>query len=69
MAAGRAVLLATLWFHHPTHADKWLDPAIDATYNDVWTLLMDGLCVTKGLGGMAKAKKKAKSKKVKVAAP
>jgi hypothetical protein len=43
VAAGRAVLVATSKFHHPAHAAEWADPAIDATYNDVWQLLMDGL--------------------------
>jgi hypothetical protein len=43
VAAGRAVLLATSRFHHPVHAAEWIDPAIDAAYNDVWKLLMDGL--------------------------
>jgi AcrR family transcriptional regulator len=43
-AAGRAVLLATTKFHHPAHAAEWADPAIDAAYNDVWQLVMDGLC-------------------------
>jgi AcrR family transcriptional regulator len=47
VAAGRAVLLATSRFHHPAHAAEWVDPAIDAAYNDVWQLLMDGLCVEK----------------------
>lgn len=45
VAAGRAVLFATSRFHHPAHAAEWVDPAIDAAYNDVWKLLMDGLCV------------------------
>jgi AcrR family transcriptional regulator len=48
MAAGRAVLSATSRFHHPAHAAEWADPAIDAAYNDVWKLLIDGLCVVKG---------------------
>jgi Tetracyclin repressor-like, C-terminal domain len=47
VAAGRAVLLATSRFHHPAHAAEWFDPAINAAYNDVWQLLMDGLCVPK----------------------
>ena len=42
-AMGRAVLVATSKFHHPTHAAEWGDPAIDAAYEDVWRLLMDGL--------------------------
>jgi AcrR family transcriptional regulator len=44
VATGRAVLVATSKFHHPAHAAEWADPAIDAAYNDVWQLLMDGLC-------------------------
>jgi AcrR family transcriptional regulator len=42
-AMGRAVLVATSKFHHPVHAAEWGDPAIDAAYEDVWQLLMDGL--------------------------
>lgn len=45
VAAGRAVLFATSRFHHPVHAAEWADPTIDAAYNDVWQLLMDGFCV------------------------
>jgi hypothetical protein len=47
VAAGRAVVLATSRFHHPAHAAEWVDPGIDAAYNDVWQLLMGGLCVAK----------------------
>jgi AcrR family transcriptional regulator len=43
VASGRAVLVATSKFHHPAHAAEWSDSAIDAVYNDVWQLLMDGL--------------------------
>jgi AcrR family transcriptional regulator len=43
-AAGRAVMVATSRFYHPAHATEWNDPDIDAAYNDVWQLLMDGLC-------------------------
>jgi AcrR family transcriptional regulator len=43
VATGRAVLVATCKFHHPAHAAEWSDSAIDAMYNDVWQLLMDGL--------------------------
>ncbi|MDB5040025.1 MAG: transcriptional regulator, partial [Candidatus Eremiobacteraeota bacterium] len=50
VAAGRAVLIATSRFHHPAHAAEWGDPAIDAEYDDVWQLLMDGLCVAKSPG-------------------
>ena len=45
VAAGRALLIATSRFHHPAHAAEWVDPAIDAAYDDVWRMLMDGLCV------------------------
>ena len=44
VAAGRAMLLATSRFHHPAHAAEWVDPAIEAAYNEVWQLLTDGLC-------------------------
>ncbi len=47
VATGRAVLSATSRFHHPAHAAEWADPAIDAAFDDVWRLLMDGLCVAK----------------------
>lgn len=47
MAAGRAVLFATSRFHHPVHAAEWADPYIDAAYNDVWKMLMDGLSIAK----------------------
>ena len=48
VAAGRAVLFATSRFHHPAHVSEWADPTLDATYHDVWRLMMDGLCVAKG---------------------
>ena len=47
VASGRAVLMATAWFHHPSHAADWGDPALDAAYNDVWQLLMNGLFIEK----------------------
>jgi AcrR family transcriptional regulator len=50
VAAGRAVLFATARFHHPAHAAEWGDPTLGAAYNDVWQLLMDGLCVPKIAG-------------------
>lgn len=43
VATGRAILMATSRFHHPAHAAEWVDPTLDAAYNDVWRLLMDGL--------------------------
>lgn len=48
VAAARAVLVATSRFHHPAHAAEWGNPAIDAAYDDVWRLLMDGLSVARG---------------------
>ena len=50
VAMGRTVLLATSRFHHPAHAAEWADPGIDAAYDDVWQLLMSGLCVPKSAG-------------------
>ena len=49
-AAARAVLFATSRFHHPAHAAEWTDPGIDAAYNDVWQLLMNGLRIAKRRG-------------------
>ena len=47
VATGRAVLMATLRFHHPFHADEWNAPTIEADFEAVWSLLMEGLCVAK----------------------
>lgn len=47
VAASRAALFATSRFHHPVHAAEWADPDIDAVYDDVWRMLMNGLCVAK----------------------
>jgi AcrR family transcriptional regulator len=44
VSAARAVLIATSKFHHPAHAGEWSDAALDAAFEDVWRLLMDGLC-------------------------
>ncbi len=41
--AARAVLAATSRFHHPAHAQEWSDPGIDASFDAVWQLLIDGL--------------------------
>jgi hypothetical protein len=57
-AASRAVLFATSRFHHPIHAAEWTDPAIDEVYNDVWRMLMDGLCVTKNPGQKPKQRRR-----------
>jgi AcrR family transcriptional regulator len=42
-AAGRAILLATAWFHHPSHAADWNHPTLDTNFNNVWQMLMQGL--------------------------
>jgi AcrR family transcriptional regulator len=42
-AAGRAVLMATFRFHHPAHHAEWSGAGIDADFDEVWQLLMDGL--------------------------
>jgi AcrR family transcriptional regulator len=47
VAAAKAVLFATSRFHHPVHAAEWGELALDQTYNDVWQLLMEGLCIAK----------------------
>jgi hypothetical protein len=47
VASARALLFATARFHHPAHAAEWMDPALDATYDDVWSLLMEGLCASR----------------------
>ena len=47
LATARAILAATSRFHHPAHAAEWLDPGIDAAFNAVWELLMNGLRVGK----------------------
>lgn len=47
VSAGRAVLFATSRFHHPAHAAEWTNSELDATYNDVWQILVDGLCMAK----------------------
>jgi AcrR family transcriptional regulator len=47
VAAGRAMLCATTRFTHPAHAAEWTNPDIDAAYDDVWQMLMNGLCVPK----------------------
>ena len=42
-AIGRAILGATARFHHPAHASEWADPDIDADFEDVWSLIRNGL--------------------------
>jgi AcrR family transcriptional regulator len=47
LTTARAVLYATSRFHHPAHFAEWVDPRIDATFDDVWRMLMDGLATSK----------------------
>lgn len=42
-AAAGAVFRATATFHHPVHAPEWRDPGIDAAFEGVWCLVIDGL--------------------------
>ncbi|QGQ97253.1 TetR/AcrR family transcriptional regulator [Paenibacillus psychroresistens] len=39
----QAILIATSRFHHPSHAQDWLNPEIHYSFNVVWNLLMKGL--------------------------
>jgi AcrR family transcriptional regulator len=43
LPTARAVLAATSRFHHPAHAGEWKDPGLDAAFDDVWKLLLNGL--------------------------
>lgn len=43
VAASQAILFATSRFHHPAHFMEWADQKIDAVYDDVWRILMQGL--------------------------
>src|ERR1700758_1430444 len=47
VATSQAILYATSRFHHPAHAMEWADPKIDAVFDDVWRMLMEGLSVDK----------------------
>jgi AcrR family transcriptional regulator len=47
VAASQAILFATSRFHHPAHAMEWTDPKIDAVFDDLWQILMQGLSVDK----------------------
>jgi AcrR family transcriptional regulator len=42
-STGRALFTATARFHHPAHASEWSDPGLDAVFNDIWALLINGL--------------------------
>ncbi|MEH2400006.1 TetR family transcriptional regulator [Nostoc sp.] len=41
----KAVLQATVRFHHPAHASEWSDPDIDTDFAQVWRLVIAGLVV------------------------
>lgn len=43
--AAKAVLQATVRFHHPAHASEWSDPDIDTDFAQVWRLILAGLVV------------------------
>ena len=43
VTTGRAMLVALSRFHHPAHATEWRGPDVDAAYDVVWQLLMNGL--------------------------
>ena len=47
VTAAKSVLLATTRFHHPVHAAEWTDPGIDEEFDQVWQLLMSGLCIAR----------------------
>lgn len=43
IVCSRAILTATTRFHDPAHAAEWSDPAIDAAFDGVWSLILVGL--------------------------
>ncbi|MBV9409841.1 MAG: TetR family transcriptional regulator [Candidatus Eremiobacteraeota bacterium] len=43
IATARAILDATSRFHLPVNASTWSDPAIEAAFENVWSLLRSGL--------------------------
>jgi AcrR family transcriptional regulator len=42
-AGARAVFAATVCFHHPAHAAYWDEPGVDEEFDDVCSLLLNGL--------------------------
>ena len=46
-STARALFVATARFHHPAHAAEWGDPGLDAAFDDIWTLLINGLTADK----------------------
>jgi AcrR family transcriptional regulator len=43
LTAARVIFTATARFHDPSYAAEWSDPNIDASLDDVWSLLLAGL--------------------------
>jgi AcrR family transcriptional regulator len=43
--AARAVMTATLRFHHPAHANEWQAPGVDEDFEGVWRFVLAGLGV------------------------
>lgn len=41
--AGRAICNATSRFHNPANRAEWSEPGIDAAFEGVWSLMIDGL--------------------------
>jgi hypothetical protein len=41
----RAVFDATSRFHNPAYAAQWVEPGIDAAFEAVWALILNGLGV------------------------
>src|SRR5215510_11202016 len=58
VATSRAVLFATSRFHHPVHDDEWADPDINAVYDDVWQMLMNGLRIAKSPSQSSKQRRR-----------
>jgi AcrR family transcriptional regulator len=46
-STARALFVATARFHHPAHAAEWGDPGLDAAFDDIWALFMNGLTAEK----------------------
>jgi AcrR family transcriptional regulator len=41
--SARAIFDATIRYHHPAHAEEWKDPALEARFDALLSLLMRGL--------------------------
>lgn len=49
-STGRALFAATARFHHPAHAPEWGDPDLDALFNEICNLLINGLAAPRTAG-------------------